>query len=354
MHTGLDRLLADDALRNDVLRGRVGLLAHPAVGDARPRSRRHRAARHGHALRDPLRARARLRRRGAGHDRRRRREDAHGTPIRSLYGEHFDDLSPSAEDLDAHRHAARRHPGRRLALLHVHLDRGAARCARARRRACGSSCSIARTRSATSARTLEGRSQLPGFRSFVGLEPIADPALRSRSARSSRGARPRRALEAKLLTVVASSTSATALATSWDRPFVLPSPNMPTPETTLVYPGGCLLEGTNLSDGRGTTRPFEITGAPCVDGERLARELDEPGSARASSRARSRSARPSTSTPGSPAAAFRSTSPIRARFRSGRDLRRARHPCPPSRIPIAFAFAPSATNSSTTSPPSIC
>jgi len=48
---------------------------------------------------------------------------------------------------------------------------------------------------------------------------------------------------------------------------------MPTPETALVYPGGCLIEGTNLSEGRGTTRPFELWGAPFVDGHRLAREL---------------------------------------------------------------------------------
>jgi uncharacterized protein YbbC (DUF1343 family) len=47
-------------------------------------------------------------------------------------------------------------------------------------------------------------------------------------------------------------------------PWVLPSPNMPTPETALVYPGGCLFEGTNLSEGRGTTRPFELTGAPYI------------------------------------------------------------------------------------------
>jgi uncharacterized protein YbbC (DUF1343 family) len=45
-------------------------------------------------------------------------------------------------------------------------------------------------------------------------------------------------------------------------PWVLPSPNMPTLETATVYPGMCLLEGTNLSEGRGTTRPFEIFGAP--------------------------------------------------------------------------------------------
>jgi uncharacterized protein YbbC (DUF1343 family) len=58
---------------------------------------------------------------------------------------------------------------------------------------------------------------------------------------------------------------------------VLPSPNMPTPDTARVYPGGCLLEGTNLSEGRGTTRPFEIWGAPFVDGEALANEVSLPG-----------------------------------------------------------------------------
>src|SRR5262249_41458253 len=53
-------------------------------------------------------------------------------------------------------------------------------------------------------------------------------------------------------------------------PWVLPSPNMPTPETALVYPGGCLIEGTNLSEGRGTTRPFELWGAPWLDPDQLA------------------------------------------------------------------------------------
>ncbi len=49
-------------------------------------------------------------------------------------------------------------------------------------------------------------------------------------------------------------------------PWVMPSPNMPTPDTALVYPGQCLFEATNLSEGRGTTRPFEIVGAPFLDG----------------------------------------------------------------------------------------
>jgi uncharacterized protein YbbC (DUF1343 family) len=53
----------------------------------------------------------------------------------------------------------------------------------------------------------------------------------------------------------------------------MPSPNMPTLNTALVYPGMCLVEGTELSEGRGTTRPFEIAGAPFVDGQRLAAAL---------------------------------------------------------------------------------
>lgn len=57
-------------------------------------------------------------------------------------------------------------------------------------------------------------------------------------------------------------------------PWVLPSPNMPTPDTAIVYPGQCLLEGTNLSEGRGTTRPFELCGAPWIDGGRLARQMN--------------------------------------------------------------------------------
>lgn len=58
-------------------------------------------------------------------------------------------------------------------------------------------------------------------------------------------------------------------------PWVLPSPNMPTLDTAIVYPGMCLLEGTMLSEGRGTTRPFEIFGAPFIEPEALVKRLDE-------------------------------------------------------------------------------
>jgi len=72
-------------------------------------------------------------------------------------------------------------------------------------------------------------------------------------------------------------------AQGWDRaqyqdetglPWAMPSPNMPSVQTAAVYPGGCLLEGTNLSEGRGTTRPFEIFGAPFLHGWKLAEALN--------------------------------------------------------------------------------
>lgn len=58
-------------------------------------------------------------------------------------------------------------------------------------------------------------------------------------------------------------------------PFVPPSPNLPTLQSLTLYPGTCLVEGTNLSEGRGTTRPFEYIGAPWIDAEDLAQRLND-------------------------------------------------------------------------------
>lgn len=58
-------------------------------------------------------------------------------------------------------------------------------------------------------------------------------------------------------------------------PWILPSPNLPTPDSTIVYPGQVMLEGTDLSEGRGTTKPFEMFGAPWIDGFELAKALNE-------------------------------------------------------------------------------
>jgi len=72
----------------------------------------------------------------------------------------------------------------------------------------------------------------------------------------------------------------------WDRslyidettcPWILPSPNMPTVETAIVYTGTCIFEGTNLSEGRGTTKPFELIGAPFIDSIALANKLNDAG-----------------------------------------------------------------------------
>ena len=60
-------------------------------------------------------------------------------------------------------------------------------------------------------------------------------------------------------------------------PWIIPSPNLPTLDSAIVYPGAVLFEGTKLSEGRGTTRPFEVIGAPWIDGERLSRAMNERG-----------------------------------------------------------------------------
>lgn len=119
---------------------------------------------------------------------------------------------------------------------------------------------------------VEGPGIEPGFESFVGLVscPNRHGMTPGEIARWRLGVE-RLDLE---LTVIAMR--------GWNRqmwfshtglPWVLPSPNMPTVDTALVYPGMCLIEGTELSEARGTTRPFELVGAPHLDGQRLAAQL---------------------------------------------------------------------------------
>lgn len=59
-----------------------------------------------------------------------------------------------------------------------------------------------------------------------------------------------------------------------DLPWIMPSPNMPTLNTALVYNGTCIFEGTNISEGRGTTKPFEIVGAPWIDAHELSQKMN--------------------------------------------------------------------------------
>lgn len=120
---------------------------------------------------------------------------------------------------------------------------------------------------------IEGAAIEPGFESFVGL--VSCPNRHGMTAGEI--ARWRHAVENLDLELVVIAMR------GWERdmyfehtglPWVLPSPNMPTVDTALVYPGMCLVEGTELSEARGTTKPFELAGAPWIDGHRLARDME--------------------------------------------------------------------------------
>jgi len=120
---------------------------------------------------------------------------------------------------------------------------------------------------------VEGNVPDPAFASFVGLYPLpARHGLTIGEAALYLNAEHRLGCR---LTVVPMRGWRRAMA--WEDtelPWVAPSPNMPTPDTARVYPGGCLVEGTNLSEGRGTTRPFEWVGAPWLDAHRYAAALE--------------------------------------------------------------------------------
>ena len=120
----------------------------------------------------------------------------------------------------------------------------------------------------------EGTVLDPEFRSFVGLAPI--PMRHGMTAGELAGFFVRwLELDLDLEVVWMEGWKRDMDFAATGLPWVLPSPNMPTLDTALVYPGGCLLEGTTLSEGRGTTRPFEIFGAPYVDPETLAGVLTD-------------------------------------------------------------------------------
>jgi uncharacterized protein YbbC (DUF1343 family) len=196
-----------------------------------------------------------------------------GAPIVSLYGDHFEALSPKPEHL----------AGLGVLLLDL-ADVGsryytfvwtALLVLRAAHRA-GVQVVLLDRPNPIDGVQVEGATQKPGFLSFVGLEAV--PVRHALTVGemvalfAEREGIPLGA-DGALAIVPVRSWDRTRTAAAWDRPFVLPSPNMPTADTALVYPGGCLLEGTNLSEGRGTTRPFEIVGAPWIDGQALAAGL---------------------------------------------------------------------------------
>jgi uncharacterized protein YbbC (DUF1343 family) len=125
-------------------------------------------------------------------------------------------------------------------------------------------------------REVEGPALRPGYQSFCGMH---DLAVRHGMTVGELAAlfREERRLDLDLEVVPCEGWRRRRRFPDTGLPWVLPSPNMPTPDAALVYPGMCLLEGTNLSEGRGTTRPFHLLGAPWLDGGQLARDLEAEG-----------------------------------------------------------------------------
>ena len=113
-----------------------------------------------------------------------------------------------------------------------------------------------------------------GFESFVGLHPV--PLRHGLTCGElARWLDRRRGIGCELEVVTCEGWERDMLWEDTGLPWVLPSPNLPTPDSCAVYPGMVLLEGTNLSEGRGTTRPFELFGAPWLDGRALADRVSD-------------------------------------------------------------------------------
>ncbi len=123
---------------------------------------------------------------------------------------------------------------------------------------------------------IEGMTLEPGYESFVGQFRM--PMRHGMTvAELARLFNEHHGIGAELEVVAMQGWSREMYFDATDVPWIMPSPNMPTLETAVVYPGTVLLEGTMLSEGRGTTRPFELIGAPWLDGEALADALNGAG-----------------------------------------------------------------------------
>jgi uncharacterized protein YbbC (DUF1343 family) len=120
---------------------------------------------------------------------------------------------------------------------------------------------------------IEGETLKSGYESFVGLFPI--PMRHGMTiAELARLFNDAFGLGATLEVTPMEGWRRAMYADAVDLPWVMPSPNMPTLDTAVVYPGTVLFEGTMLSEGRGTTRPFELVGAPRIEAERFAAEMN--------------------------------------------------------------------------------
>ncbi len=128
---------------------------------------------------------------------------------------------------------------------------------------------------------IEGNIVLPEFTSFVGMQPLATRHAMTAGELAHFFAK-FGGWNCEFEVIEMQGWKRSMWYDQTGLPWVMPSPNMPTLDTATIYPGQCLLEGTNLSEGRGTTRPFELFGAPFVDPVALKNYLEAlniPGTA---------------------------------------------------------------------------
>jgi len=276
VQTGLARLAADG---NPLLAGRrIGLLVNPTAVDVQLR----------HAV-DLLAARADLKLtalfgpehgvRGDAQDMI-EVDDAHdartGLPIHSLYGTTEASLTPTAamlDEIDVMVYDVQDIGSRYYTFVWTMVLAMRA-CAKA-----GKAFVVLDRPNPIGGHLVEGGAIDAGFDSFVGL--VSCPNRHGMTAGEiARWRHKQEKLDLELAVISMRGWQRDMHFDHTGLPWVMPSPNMPTVDTALVYPGMCLVEGTELSEGRGTTRPFELAGAPHIDGNRLAADLatmDLPG-----------------------------------------------------------------------------
>lgn len=271
VRTGLERLLHDPAWSSKLKGRRVALLANPISVDHRFR----------HAIDLLLAAGVNLVRlfgpehgvRGEAQDMetvQQERDALTGLPCISLYGNSEASLRPTRaqlEDIDVLVIDLQDVGARYYTYVYT-----AAWCAQV----CGQTGTqvlLCDRPNPLGGLALEGNLVQPGYDSFVGVFPVATrhgmtygELLRLFQRRGE--------VDCALEVIPMEGWERSLWYDQTGLPFIMPSPNMPTLDTATVYPGMCLLEGTNLSEGRGTTRPFELFGAPWLDAVALAQRLE--------------------------------------------------------------------------------
>jgi uncharacterized protein YbbC (DUF1343 family) len=272
--TGLERVLSD---REDALAGkRIGLIANPTTVDTRFCHAVDLLAAHPkvdlrvlfgpeHGLRGDAQDMIAV---GAARDART------GLPVYSLYGTDEASLTPppeSLEGLDAVVFDIQ-DVGSRYYTYVWTMVLAMRACA-----AAGVGFVVMDRPNPIGGHLVEGGAIEPGYHSFVGLCSL--PNRHGLTAGEiARWVMDTEKLDLALEIVTMHGWQRSMYFEDTGLPWVLPSPNMPTRDTALVYPGMCLVEGTELSEGRGTTRPFELSGAPFIDSQALAEALaDLPG-----------------------------------------------------------------------------